>query len=534
VLNQVFGKSYTFTDTGSIIHLTIGNNAAPGAAYWKGGINSAWNGTSGLLTNFTTDAGGTTNANQLVGATTNVFFTANTATNFSNTTLGQDFTINSLTFTGTGTSATSPVGIGGSNLLTINATNANGNTAGNGITVQTGSGNHTISSNVALGGNQTWTVTDAGNTLTASGIVSGSGFDLTKAGAGTLAFTGSSANTYSGLTTVNAGELDLNKSSGVAVAGDLDVAGGTAKLLGNNQISTGSNVVVSGGTLAMQGFNNTVSGVQLSGGSITGTGGTLTSTSNFDVQSGSASAILGGSVGLNKATSGTATLTGANTYTGATTIAASGGTLVADAANALGGTTGITVNSGGTLLISNSASTNHVNNTAPINQNGGSIAISTSVSEGTASTVTAGVPDGGTSIVGLGALTLTMNSILDFDSSGDGTLLVFSLLSSNNFVLTINGYTNLNFDGSLNSGLSTDDRLVFATSQAANFGAFDFGFGAGINVGQISLDNGFYEVGVLTPVPEPSTWAAAALALTAIVWTQRRRFIRNPSFVPIA
>jgi hypothetical protein len=86
----------------------------------------------------------------------------------------------------------------------------------------------------------------------------------------------------------------------------------------------------------------------------------------------------------------------------------------------------------------------------------------------------------------------------------------------------------------MNSGLATDDRLVFATSQAANFGAFDFGMGAGVNVGQIFLDNGFYEVGVLTPVPEPSTWAAAALALTAIVWTQRRRFIRNPSFVPIA
>jgi hypothetical protein len=131
-------------------------------------------------------------------------------------------------------------------------------------------------------------------------------------------------------------------------------------------------------------------------------------------------------------------------------------------------------------------------------------------------------------------LTLTANSTLNFDSSGNSTLLAFSLLTPDSFVLTITGYNNLNFDGTMNSGLATDDRLVFATSQAANFGAFDFGMGAGVNVGQIFLDNGFYEVGVLTPVPEPSTWAAAALALTAIVWTQRRRFIRNPSFVPIA
>ena len=28
----------------------------------------------------------------------------------------------------------------------------------------------------------------------------------------------------------------------------------------------------------------------------------------------------------------------------------------------------------------------------------------------------------------------------------------------------------------------------------------------------------------MTPVPEPSTWAAAALALGAIAWTQRGRF----------
>ena len=65
-------------------------------------------------------------------------FTANSASNLS-TTLGQDFSINSLTFTGSGTSAGSPtsVTIGGSNTLTINATNANGNTAGNGITAGT-------------------------------------------------------------------------------------------------------------------------------------------------------------------------------------------------------------------------------------------------------------------------------------------------------------------------------------------------------------------------------------------------------------
>jgi len=48
----------------------------------------------------------------------------------------------------------------------------------------------------------------------------------------------------------------------------------------------------------------------------------LTSTTAYDVQSGTVSAILAGGVGLNKTTSGTVTLSGNNTYTGTTTISA--------------------------------------------------------------------------------------------------------------------------------------------------------------------------------------------------------------------
>jgi hypothetical protein len=66
------------------------------------------------------------------------------------------------------------VSIGGTNTLTIEATDANGNTAGNGITVNTpssGTPTHTISAKVGLGSSQTWTV-DSGASLTVSGEVS--------------------------------------------------------------------------------------------------------------------------------------------------------------------------------------------------------------------------------------------------------------------------------------------------------------------------------------------------------------------------
>jgi hypothetical protein len=124
----------------------------------------------------------------LPGLTTNVFFTANSAVNL-NTTLGQDFAVNSVNFTA-GAAATSLSG----NTLTIFGTASNGNTAGNGIFVAAGSGPHAISSNVVVGGDQTWTNGSA-NALTVSGSVGGGsalGLD------GAFVFTGTTANTLSG------------------------------------------------------------------------------------------------------------------------------------------------------------------------------------------------------------------------------------------------------------------------------------------------------------------------------------------------
>jgi len=85
------------------------------------------------------------------------------------------------------------------------------------------------------------------------------------------------------------------------------------------------------------------------GGSITGTGtSTLTSSGTFEMQSGSVSAILGGSgISLNKTTSGTVTLSGANTYTGTTTVSAGSLLVTGSAATAPGCV--VTVESGATL-----------------------------------------------------------------------------------------------------------------------------------------------------------------------------------------
>ncbi len=158
-------------------------------------------------------------------------------------------------------------------------------------------------------------------------MLSGSGASVTKLGGGTLTLSG--ANTYTGATTVNAGTLAY----GV-----------------NNALAAGS-VVVDGSSavLSLGSFSDSVGGLTLAnGGSITTSGGSLTSASTYDLRSGSIGGGLSGTVGMQKSTSGTVSISGANSYSGNTTIQT--GTL--NVTNSSGSATGsgtVTVNAGATL-----------------------------------------------------------------------------------------------------------------------------------------------------------------------------------------
>ena len=258
---------------------------------------------------------------------------------------------------------------------------------------------------------------------------------LNKTTTGTVTLSG--VNTYTGLTSVSAGTLAL----GV-----------------NNSLAAASNLSVSGGNFNIGTFNDTVAGVQLTGGTITGTTGTLTSSSAFDLENGTVTAILGGTLGANKTTTGTVTLSGVNTYTGLTTVSA--GTLDLSGSGTLGATTATLTVNGGTLDLGGTSP----NSLGTVTFNGGTVQNGTLTSSvnyvgqsGTVSAVLAGSV--GLGMTGPGTLTLSGSNLYTGTTSvSAGTLNLNGTLTSTNILVSGTGLMNLNannlLSGSANVSVS--------------------------------------------------------------------------------
>ena len=241
--------------------------------------------------------------------------------------LGDSTTSTTLVYTGATLDLNGQTGV-------ANALNLNSGTITN-----TSATTATYSGLISVGGNSATITAGSGNIQITNGgtigVTSGTGYDLTLNGAnnGTLSSIigiGTGALNKSG-----AGTWTLN-GTGATYTGTTNITAGTLTLGASNVIGSGA-VTVNGGTLAIGTNSDSVGAVTLTSGSITGSSGVLTSTADFTVTSGTVSAILAGSVGLNKTGAGTVTLSGLNTYTGVTTI--SGGTLEI---NNFGGTQGNT------------------------------------------------------------------------------------------------------------------------------------------------------------------------------------------------
>jgi len=444
--------------------------------------NNSWAGnlTLGSASTITSDAGTLT----ISGGITNGGFGL-TENGAGNVTISGAITGNGgLTMSGTGTLTVSGTNTysGGSTInsgtVVVSSASSLGATAG-GLTINAGTlevATGFSSSLVYTLGNASSTVqVDPYQTLTLSSALGGTG-TLNKTGSGTMVLSG--ANTYTGGTKINGGTLNLGSATALGPSGTVTFGGGTLQYSASNTSDYSSRF----STAASQAYNIDTNGQNVTFASaLTSSGATLT-----------------------KVGSGTLTLTGANTFNGSTTI--NGGTLKAAAASgsALGSTSDITVNSGGTLML---GANDQISNSASLTLAGGTL------SKGNYSEGSAGAQ-------GVGAMTLTASdSHIDFGTGTVGVL-SFSSLTANNFTLTIDNWT-----GNYHQvGSGSTDRLIFDSDQTSNLGYFDFtGYGTGGY--QIALAGGFYEV--VAAVPEPSPALAMIPVGAFLLWKIGRRWRRR-------
>jgi fibronectin-binding autotransporter adhesin len=331
----------------------------------------------------------------------------------------------------TGTTDAVNVAITGSG----NGTVTNAGTIGNGASAARGF--------VGAGNTGTITLTNAAGATITSGSAAAIAAD-----SGTLVVNNSG--TLNSFATTAAGAvLTVNNSNSWTNAGN---AAGTALVTTLNN---------TGGTTDIGGAGNTLNTTTLSMQGGTLQNGTLAATTTFDIQSGTVSAALAGAGTLTKSTAGTATLSGANTYSGGTIISA--GTLQIAGAGTLGTATNALGQSGGTLDLGGTAQT-----TGTLTLSGGTLQNGTLTSSafntqaGTISAVLAGA----------GALT----------QSGPGT----TILSGNN---TYSGPTSVNtgtltVDGTITSAATINSGATL--NGTGTIGMFTVGNGGTIAVGNAS------------------------------------------------
>ena len=269
----------------------------------------------------------------------------------------------------TGALSTSAVTVNGGTL------DFNGNSISNTLSVSgsgSGSSGALVNSNTSTAAVLSSEITNGAN-LTVGGAgdmtlqrvrSGGSVITLTKIGTGALTLGNASTTTHMNLLAVDvesASTVNFNTASGTNyLIGDRGVkvaAGGTVNYTGTgtNMVGDNQEVIVSNGTFNMNGISDTVGRITIGDGTNTGTisggsssiltvggsyqafaAGGSTLSGGIEAMSGSVNVNLAGAAGLTKTTSGTVTLSQANTYTGTTTITA--GTLAMGVNNAFGAT----------------------------------------------------------------------------------------------------------------------------------------------------------------------------------------------------
>jgi autotransporter-associated beta strand protein len=499
---SIFGVSgYSLTVSSTAVQLSTSGQAAPSTAYWTGTVGgnggtlaSQWTGNNGTIGNFTTDSAGTMGVTALPAATTNVIFSAAGAGNFTNT-LGQNFSINSLAFTGSNGSNAVTIAADG-NLLTVGA---------GGVLVQSGAGPVTLAVNLAgaasVTANSTFLALLGTNSYTGGTVINSGTVQInssTSLGASSGAVTMSPGTTLEALNAITdshnftlSGDPTIQVDSGIyqltGVLAD-GTSPGTLEKSGTGTLTLAASETYSGATKINAGI------LQLGNGT---TDGTLNTSGILDnsalvydaVLTDTASYVISGSGSLTMSGAGTVILAGANTYGGATKVTT------------------------GTLQVGNGA-TGSLSGSTSVTLTGGSLVFD----EANAGSFSGAIADAGT-VVGAEGIGITdtlggpISGTGGFTQTGAGTTTLAGANSYTGATAVSNG--TLNLTGSLaGSNITTSGAAIFTE---ASTGAIS-GTGASFTQGSTGTSTlaGFNTYGGATTVSAGTLNLTGALAGSGI------------------
>ncbi|EDC1757751.1 autotransporter outer membrane beta-barrel domain-containing protein [Salmonella enterica subsp. enterica serovar Senftenberg] len=345
--------------------------------------------------------------------------------------------------------------------------------------------------NAAIDAHGTFNLADADDSFTVNTVLedvdanSGwNGQSLTKTGAGTLIL--NAENTYTGGTTISDGTLVANNVEALGTGNVTDNATLELNTGGDfdNAISGSGQVVKSGDeTLTLSGANSYTGGTTISGGTLVASNvealgtGDITDNATLELNAGGTfDNVISGSGQVVKSGDDALTLSGANSYTGGTTI--SGGTLVANNVEALG--TGDVTNNATLELNTGGDFTNAISGSGQVVKSGDkTLTLSGANSYSGATTISGGTLIA-THVNALGTGAIDNRASLLLDASGQFTVTDLTTESGGNTEIgagsTLQATTLTQKSDStltINLNSNTADPVIHAASQVSLAGTLD-------------------------------------------------------------
>ncbi|HHW8810053.1 TPA: autotransporter-associated beta strand repeat-containing protein [Salmonella enterica] len=284
--------------------------------------------------------------------------------------------------------------------------------------------------NAAIDAHGTFNLADADDSFTVNTVLENvdansgwNGQSLTKTGAGTLIL--NAENTYTGGTTISDGTLIANNVEALGTGNVTDNATLELNTGGDftNNISGSGQVVKSGDkTLTLSGANSYTGGTTISGGTLVATNvealgsGDVTDNATLELNTGGTfDNVISGSGQVVKSGDEMLTLSGANSYTGGTTI--SGGTLVVSNVEALGSgdvtdNATLELNTGGDF-------DNNIGGTGSVVKSGDKTLTLSGANSYTGGTTISGGTLVASNVEALGSGDVTDNATLEMNTGGD-------------------------------------------------------------------------------------------------------------------